>query len=84
MTCSRISERGYFKWMHRTAVNVASQTNAEILINSDGCVTSLTNAQVIQRIVISHRIALSLGTGSFNRLHLVWNDFCTNGYTADI
>jgi len=58
--------------------------NAEILINSGVCVTSLANVQVIQRIVISHRIALSLDTGSFNRLHLVWNGFCTSGYKADI
>jgi hypothetical protein len=70
--------------MDRTAVSVPSQTSAEILINSDDCVTSLTNVQVIQRIVISHRIGQSLDTGSLNRLHLVWNGFCTKGYTADI
>jgi len=70
--------------MDRTAVSVPSQTNAEILINSDDCVTSLTNARVIQRVVISHRIGQSLDTGPLNSLHLVWNGFCTNGYTDDI
>ena len=61
-----------------------SQTNAEILINSDGCVTSLTNEQVIQRVAVTHRIAQSLDTGSLKRLRLLWNGFCTNGFAADI
>jgi hypothetical protein len=79
-----ICERGYFERMERTAFSVPSLTNAEILINSDGCVTSLTKAQAMQSIVTSHRIALSLDNGSFNRLFLVRNGFCTTLYTADI